>query len=85
VWRYPQTWTETLMPALRIGRPQVVVTTTPRPIPLLRELVERDDGSVVVTRGATFDNEANCHRRRSLNFAAAMRAPGSAARSSRAS
>src|SRR5439155_5598738 len=59
VWRYPQTWTETLMPALRIGRPQVVVTTTPRPIPLLRELVDRGDGSVVVTRGATFDNEAN--------------------------
>jgi hypothetical protein len=59
VWRYPQTWTETLLPALRIGRPQVVVTTTPRPIPLLREMIERDDGSVVVTRGATFDNEAN--------------------------
>jgi predicted phage terminase large subunit-like protein len=59
VWRYPQTWTETLVPALRIGRPQVVVTTTPRPIPLLREMIERDDGSVVVTRGATFDNEAN--------------------------
>ena len=50
------------MPALRIGRPQVVVTTTPRPIPLLRELVDRDDGSVVVTRGATFDNEANLSR-----------------------
>jgi phage terminase large subunit-like protein len=59
VWRYPQTWTETLLPALRIDRPQVVVTTTPRPIPLLREMIERDDGSVVVTRGATFDNEAN--------------------------
>ncbi len=37
----------------------MVVTTTPRPIPLLRELIGRDDGSVVVTRGATFDNEAN--------------------------
>jgi phage terminase large subunit-like protein len=59
VWRYPQTWTETLVPALRIGDPQVVVTTTPRAIPLLREMLEREDGSVVVTRGATFDNEAN--------------------------
>jgi phage terminase large subunit-like protein len=58
-WRYPQTWTETLMPALRIGRPQVVVTTTPRPIPLLRELVSRADGSVQVVRGSTFDNAAN--------------------------
>ncbi len=60
VWRYPDhLWTETLVPALRIGRPQVVVTTTPRPIPLLRELISRDDGTVVVTRGSTFDNAAN--------------------------
>lgn len=52
-------WNETLMPALRIGRPQVVVTTTPRPIPLLRELLSREDGSVVVTRGTTWDNADN--------------------------
>jgi predicted phage terminase large subunit-like protein len=47
------------MPALRIGDPKVVITTTPRPIPLLREFLSRDDGSVVVTRGSTFDNAAN--------------------------
>lgn len=53
-------WGESLMPALRIGeRPQVVVTTTPRPIKLLRELLARTDGSVRVVRGATWDNAEN--------------------------
>jgi phage terminase large subunit-like protein len=59
-WRFlAQMWDETLIPAVRIGDPQIVVTTTPRPVPLLRELVSRDDGTVVVTRGSTFDNAAN--------------------------
>src|SRR6185437_9377296 len=58
-WRYPQTWTEGLIPALRIGEPRVVVTTTPRTTALIRELASREDGSVVLTRGSTFDNEAN--------------------------
>ncbi|HEX4395177.1 MAG TPA: terminase family protein [Mycobacterium sp.] len=53
-------WGESLMPALRIGeRPQVVVTTTPRPVPLLRELLARTDGSVRVVRGKTWDNAEN--------------------------
>lgn len=53
-------WGEALMPALRIGeRPQVVVTTTPRPINLLRELLARTDGSVRVVRGKTYDNADN--------------------------
>ncbi len=60
-WRFlEQMWDENLIPAVRIGaEPRIVCTTTPRPVPLLRELVARDDGSVVVTRGSTFDNEAN--------------------------
>jgi phage terminase large subunit-like protein len=62
-WRFTDAlWHETLMPALRIGDPRVVVTTTPRPVPLLRELLSRDDGSVVVTRGSTFENAANLSR-----------------------
>jgi phage terminase large subunit-like protein len=56
-------WGESLMPALRIGeRPQVVVTTTPRPVKLLRELLARTDGSVRVIRGKTWDNAANLSR-----------------------
>ena len=58
-WRYEETWTEGLVPALRIGNPQVVITTTPRPTRLIRELIKRDDGSVSLTRGSTFDNAAN--------------------------
>jgi predicted phage terminase large subunit-like protein len=43
---------------LRIGsRPRCLVTTTPRPIALLKELLKRPD--VAVTRGNTFENEAN--------------------------
>jgi phage terminase large subunit-like protein len=55
-----QLWAEALTPALRIGdRPRVFITTTPRPVPLLRELLARDDGSVLTVRGSTWDNEAN--------------------------
>lgn len=61
MWQYPyETWTEGLAPALRIGhRPRVVVTTTPKPIRLLRDWVQRTDGSVHITRGSTFDNAKN--------------------------
>lgn len=53
-------FTDALMPALRIGEnPQVLITTTPRPIKFLRDLLERGDGSVHVTRGSTWDNAAN--------------------------
>lgn len=37
--------------------PRVMVTTTPRPIPIIRELLA--DPSTVVTRGSTFDNARN--------------------------
>lgn len=44
--------------ALRLGDdPRVVITSTPRPTPLIRRLV-KDDG-VVVTGGSTYDNAAN--------------------------
>lgn len=53
-----QTTWDMLMFGLRLGeRPRWAVTTTPKPIKLLKELLVRDD--VVVTRGSTFDNEAN--------------------------
>lgn len=64
-WPYPtESWTEGLAPALRTktpgnAKPRVVVTTTPKPIPLLFDWHKRDDGSVHITRGSTFDNAAN--------------------------
>jgi predicted phage terminase large subunit-like protein len=56
-WRYPEAW-DMLMFGLRLGSdPRVVVTTTPRPTKLLRELIA--DPAAVVTRGTTYENRAN--------------------------
>lgn len=56
-WRYLEAWDQ-LMFGLRLGdNPQVVVTTTPRPTKLIRELVKRE--LVHITTGSTFDNAAN--------------------------
>ena len=56
-WRYPAAW-DMLMFGLRLGRdPRAVVTTTPRPLKLLRELLA--DPKVRTTRGRTIDNKAN--------------------------
>ena len=57
-WEYPeQTW-DNLNFALRLGRhPRSVVTTTPKPIELVRSLP--NSPGVHVTRGSTFDNKDN--------------------------
>jgi predicted phage terminase large subunit-like protein len=56
-WRYPQAW-DMLMFGLRLGAdPRVVVTTTPRPTKLMRELLA--DPRVAVTHGRTADNADN--------------------------
>lgn len=53
-------WKDCLVPAVRIGpSPRILVTTTPRPMPLIKELAKRDDGSVALVRGSTYDNAAN--------------------------
>lgn len=58
-WRYPDTYDQ-LQFGLRLGdHPKTVITTTPRPIPLIRQLTGKTDGSVKVVRGSTFDNAAN--------------------------
>lgn len=57
-FRYARETWDQLMFGLRAGeRPQAIVTTTPRPIGIIRELKSRSD--VVVTTGSTFDNAAN--------------------------
>ncbi len=63
-WRNPKSaWIEGINPSLRADlpgdHPRVFVTTTPKPVDLIREWVERDDGSVSVVRGSTFDNADN--------------------------
>ena len=56
-WKYTETWDQ-LMFGLRLGQnPKVVITTTPKPIPIIKELAKRKD--VLVTSGSTFENEKN--------------------------
>jgi phage terminase large subunit-like protein len=56
-WRYSESWDQLLF-GLRLGtQPRAVVSTTPRPTKLIRELV--DDKLTITTRWSTFDNAAN--------------------------
>jgi phage terminase large subunit-like protein len=58
--RLTELWYEALVPAVRIGdHPHIMVTTTPRPKPLLKDLVSRNDGSVAVVVGSTWENADN--------------------------
>jgi phage terminase large subunit-like protein len=57
-WSDPQAMWDQLQFGLRLGTlPRTVVTTTPRPIQLIRALMK--DATVYVTRGSTYDNAAN--------------------------
>jgi predicted phage terminase large subunit-like protein len=57
-WKNPQQAWDQIRFGLRLGEnPQIVVTTTPRPLALLRDLEK--DPRTLVTRGSTFDNAAN--------------------------
>ena len=56
-FKYPEAWDQYQF-GLRLGEfPQTIVTTTPKPIKLIKELITQDN--VKVVRGSTFDNAAN--------------------------
>lgn len=58
-FRYPDAFDQ-LQFGLRLGQhPRTIITTTPRTKQFIRALLNRKDGSVVVTRGSTFDNRDN--------------------------
>ena len=52
---------DNLQMGLRVGQnPQAVVTTTPRTVPLVARLLKGEGlGSVIVTRGSTYENTGN--------------------------
>lgn len=57
-WRYAKETWDQLQFGLRLGnRPRQIITTTPRPILLLKEILASPDTKV--TRGVTTDNRAN--------------------------
>ena len=53
----PKAWMNLRLALRRGSRPRAVLTTTPRPVPLIRELLA--DTAVTVTRGRTADNAAH--------------------------
>lgn len=56
-WRRPEAW-DMLMFGLRLGTdPRVVVTTTPRPVKVIKELLAAK--TTHLTRGSTYDNAVN--------------------------
>ena len=56
-WKYPETF-DMLAMGLRLGdNPQNIITTTPRPTAMIKELVK--DHDTIVTTGSTFENDAN--------------------------
>ena len=66
-WAYADMAWDNLMMALRLGEsPRVLVTTTPRPVPLVRRLVSQ--AGVVLTKGRSADNRAHL----AAGFLAAM-------------
>jgi phage terminase large subunit-like protein len=60
-WRYARETWDQLQFGLRLGeRPRQIITTTPRPIPILKEILAA--ATTVVTRGITSDNAAKSGR-----------------------
>jgi phage terminase large subunit-like protein len=56
-WRYKESWDQAMF-GLRLGNnPQAVITTTPRPIDLIKGLIANQHTRI--TRGSTYDNRAN--------------------------
>ena len=57
-WGYPYATWDQLMFGLRLGQnPRCVVTTTPRPVQLIKDLV--NSPTTVITKGSTFANRDN--------------------------
>lgn len=57
-WRYMQETWDQLQMGLRLGKhPKQIITTTPRPLPLIRKLL--NDPTCYPTRGRTYDNASN--------------------------
>lgn len=56
-WRF-ETAFDNLLMGLRLGHdPRLAISTTPRPVPLIRRLL--NDATCTITRGTTYENAAN--------------------------
>lgn len=62
-WHYPKETWDNLMFGLRLGEnPQAVVTSTPRPIPLIKSFFERAGRDVAISSGSTYENRGHLPR-----------------------
>jgi predicted phage terminase large subunit-like protein len=59
-WQYPESW-DMLQFGLRLGiNPRQIATTTPRPVPVVKDLLaQQESGTVVVTSGSSYENAEN--------------------------
>jgi phage terminase large subunit-like protein len=56
-WRYPEAWTQAML-GLRLGdSPQACVTTTPKPVKILLDLLKHPKAEIVT--GTTYENRSN--------------------------
>lgn len=61
-WAYAREAWDQLQFGMRLGSdPRTIITTTPRPIPVLKEIIK--ESGTVVTKGSTMDNRANLSER----------------------
>ena len=59
-WRYARETWEQLQFGLRLGdHPKVFITTTPRPIQLMKDLIAGTEGKIEIVKGSTLDNRSN--------------------------
>jgi len=62
-WEYPEGTWDMYQFGLRLGvHPRTIITTTPKPIPLVRSFYDESklpNSSVILTSGSTYDNKAN--------------------------
>ncbi len=56
-WRFPEAW-DMLLFGLRLGNdPRAVITSTPKPVKLIRDLIS--DPHTVITRASSYENSRN--------------------------
>ena len=56
-WQYPEETWDMAMFGFRKGTPKAIITTTPRPIPVIKDLMTTK--GVVITEGNSYENRAN--------------------------
>jgi phage terminase large subunit-like protein len=59
-WRQPDAFDQAMLGLRLGGKPQAIITTTPRPSKIIKTLAAGKD--TIVTRGSTFDNKAHLAR-----------------------